>query len=189
MTARSSRSLALMAAAAATAAIAVGPASATEFLWSYSGDNGGPVTASGILDATPDGGGVYSVTSISGTRNGVAITGLTTYAGDDNLVYTTAPYVDYPGLAYLAGGSAFNVYYDTGTSNSYACGAIGYCEIGPGITGTSGLGPPVNSIGSITTFTLTAVPEASAWAMMLVGFAGLGLAGYRYRRAATPTVA
>ena len=54
MTARSSRSLARMAAAAALVA---GPASATEFLWSYSGDNGGPVTASGVLDARSDGSG------------------------------------------------------------------------------------------------------------------------------------
>ena len=184
MTARSSRSLALMAAAAATAAIAVGPASATEFLWSYSGDNGGAVNAIG---------GIYSVTSISGTRNGVAITGLTTYAGDDNLVYTAAAdlygvgaHVDYPGLAYLAGGSAFNVYYDTSLSDSYACGAIGYCEIGPGVTGTSGLAGP-DSIGPIASFTLTAVPEASTWAMMLMGFAGFGLAGYR--RAAMRTMA
>ena len=29
------------------------------------------------------------------------------------------------------------------------------------------------------TLTLTAVPEASTWAMLLVGFAGLGFAGYR----------
>jgi hypothetical protein len=32
----------------------------------------------------------------------------------------------------------------------------------------------------------TAVPEASTWAMMLIGFAGLGYAGYRRRRALAP---
>jgi hypothetical protein len=32
--------------------------------------------------------------------------------------------------------------------------------------------------------TLTAVPEASTWAMLLLGFAGLGFASYRVRRAA-----
>jgi PEP-CTERM motif len=31
----------------------------------------------------------------------------------------------------------------------------------------------------VGTFTLTAVPEASTWALMLIGFAGLGIAGYR----------
>lgn len=33
------------------------------------------------------------------------------------------------------------------------------------------------------TVNIEAVPEASTWAMMLAGFAGLGLAGYRLRRA------
>jgi hypothetical protein len=30
---------------------------------------------------------------------------------------------------------------------------------------------------------LTAVPELSTWALMLLGFAGLGFAGYRARKA------
>jgi hypothetical protein len=34
-------------------------------------------------------------------------------------------------------------------------------------------------------FSVTAVPEPSTWAMLLVGFAGLGLAGYRQRRKAS----
>jgi len=33
-----------------------------------------------------------------------------------------------------------------------------------------------------------AVPESSTWAMMLLGFAGLGLAVYRARAAATSNV-
>ena len=33
-----------------------------------------------------------------------------------------------------------------------------------------------------TNFTLTAIPEASTWAMMGLGFAGLAFAGYRTRR-------
>jgi hypothetical protein len=136
-----------------------------------------------MLDATPIGGGVYDVTSITGTRNGVAVTGLAVYAGEDNEVYTTPPYVDYPGLAYsVVGGSVFNVYYDTSTSDSYACGAAGYCEIGPGVAGTTGLGPPVDSIGPVATFTLTVVPEPASWAMIMLGFAALGFASYRASR-------
>jgi len=34
-----------------------------------------------------------------------------------------------------------------------------------------------------------AVPEASTWAMMLLGFAGLGYAGYRRARAGRATLA
>jgi hypothetical protein len=33
--------------------------------------------------------------------------------------------------------------------------------------------------GNPTGFYVEGVPEASTWAMMLIGFAGLGLAGYR----------
>jgi PEP-CTERM motif len=165
-------------------AFAACAAGATTFDWSYSGFNGGPVSASGTLEATADGGGVYAVTSISGTRNGVAITGLATYAGDDNLVYTTPPNVDYPGLAYAnTFGQVFNVYYDTSLTDDYACGQVGYCEIGPGTAGTTGLGPPADSIGPIASFTLTAVPEPSAWALMLIGLGAVGALARRRVRA------
>ena len=39
--------------------------------------------------------------------------------------------------------------------------------------------------GDLTVF---AVPEPSAWAMMLLGFAGLGYAGYRRARAGNAAV-
>ena len=178
--------LALAALAGAALLAPASGASAASFAWSYTGTHGYVVSGSGTLTATSLGGGAYAVTSISGTRNGTAITGLTDYAGDDNQVYTTFPSLDYPGLAFLAGGSAFNVYYDTtdgpaSSADSYACGFAGYCEIGPGVTGTSGLdGPdPINPIA----FTLTAIPEPATWALMLAGFGGLG-AALRRRRAA-----
>ena len=37
--------------------------------------------------------------------------------------------------------------------------------------------------------TLTAVPEASTWAMMFIGFAGLGVAGYRASQKRADTLA
>jgi hypothetical protein len=43
---------------------------------------------------------------------------------------------------------------------------------------------------SVTSLVLTtAVPEPSTWAMMLIGFAGLGFAAYRQKKAAAPAVA
>jgi hypothetical protein len=164
-------------AATAVALAALAPAAsafADSFAWSYTGLNGYVVNASGTLNATPTGGGAFQVTSISGTWNGIAIVGLTGYAGDDEMVYTGAPHVDYPGLAFLlANGTAINAYSDTSLVDSYACGAVGYCEIGPGVPGTSGLdGPdPIHQID----FSLTAVPEPGAWALMLLGFGAIAV--------------
>ncbi len=42
--------------------------------------------------------------------------------------------------------------------------------------------------GSDATLTFSAVPEASTWVMMLLGFAGLGFAGYRVSRRAANAV-
>lgn len=163
----------------ATAAVSGAPAArAAVFDWSYTGLHGYSVTASGTLDATPLGGDAYAVTAITGTRNGVAITGLTAYAVQDQTVYTGFPALDYFGLAFVnANGSAFNVFYDTSTTDPYSCGFVGYCEIGPGISGTSGLGPPHDPEGPID-FTLSgavpAVPEPTSLALLGTALAGLG---------------
>ena len=176
----------LAAATAAATLVSAAAASADTFDWSYTGTHGYAVTASGTLTATPLGGGVFAVTSIAGTRDGLAITGLTSYAGESNTVFSTDPHLDYPGLAFLVGGDAFNVYFDgtdgpAGQGDPYACGFAGYCEIGPGVAGTSGLdGPdPIHSID----FTLSpSVPEPATWALIVLGFGGLG-ATLRRRRA------
>ncbi len=48
----------------------------------------------------------------------------------------------------------------------------------------------VSEVGGGFGFTYnTSVPEPSTWAMMLLGFAGLGFAGYRRARAGHATVA
>jgi hypothetical protein len=161
-------------------------AAATTFNWSYTGAHGYVVAASGTLTATPLGGGAYAVTSMSGTRNGSAITGLTVYAGQDNEVFSPGPNLDYFGLAFLVGADAFNVYYDTSTSDPYQCGFAGYCEIGPGVPGTSGLDAP-DPIHPIA-FTLTAVPEPAVWAMMLLGFGVLGTTLRRRRAVAAARI-
>jgi PEP-CTERM motif len=160
---------------AALAALWTPTANAAAFLWSYTGLNGYSVSASGTLLATPLGGGTYQVTSISGSRNGTPITGLTTYAFEDQLVYLGFPQLDYPGLAFTdLSGNAFNAFYDTSTTDAYNCGFVGYCEIGPGVPGTSGLGPPRDPVNPIS-FTLTAVPEPATWTIILLGLALTGV--------------
>jgi hypothetical protein len=46
-------------------------------------------------------------------------------------------------------------------------------------------GPTGNTVESLGAATYTLIPEPSTWAMMLLGFAGLGFAGYRASRKTT----
>jgi hypothetical protein len=110
------------------------------FSWSYSGNNGGPVSASGSLTAllVQGSNGQYVVSAITGQRNGVTVTGL---AGGYQYVYTRGydlygveAEVDSNGLDYTAGGAGFNIYYYSSpqpNSGTLWCGRYGYCEVGP----------------------------------------------------------
>lgn len=60
-------------------------------------------------------------------------------------------------------------------------GGVPVFETAPGIFAATMVRNGPSDIGSSFTFTLVpgAVPEPSTWALMLLGFAGLGYAGYR----------
>jgi len=90
----------------------------------------------------------------------------------DNVFSPTQPYVDGLGVAFSAGGYLFTVYSQpTGpSSNAY------YLEANQ-VDYSGSLFSPGELIteGSIT----VAVPEPSTWAMMILGFAGVGFMAYR----------
>jgi hypothetical protein len=153
-------------------AAAVAPASAEVFDWSITGpapDLGGvPFPGSGTITATlTSSPGVWDIDTITGTVDGSAITGTSTFRGADNELFTNGfAFVSTVGIAFeTAAGQSVNIFSFFGQETPPTGNAYGEFA-SPG-----GFG--------VGTFTLTAVPEASTWAMMVIGFAGLGVAGYR----------
>src|SRR5512146_734145 len=88
-----------------------------------------PLTASGQLITTALGANVYSITDITGTYNGLAMSLIAAglYAGNDNRLYPAgfagAHYLDGLGFSFMAGGQPVNIYlgtnglYDTATGD------------------------------------------------------------------------
>ena len=171
----------------AAAMLAATSASAATFLFSYSGTNAtnGAFTATGTLTTTNtttlvNGRAAYTITGITGTRNGAAITGLVPAGTDfgglstDNYLYVAAPYLTLSGFGFsVAGtGNLFNPYYLGSAYQEYVRNAAGAdVQATPGITFTA---TPVTA----------AVPETATWAMMIAGFGMMGVA-LRTRRRST----
>ena len=125
-------------------------------------------TYSGNVQVTTDASG--HVTVITGTANGDAITGLSTYAAADNYFYSTPSYVSFNGLSFSTLANTFGI-------GNTGLGDYGITDILSNPSGACcGTHPLTLSV------TRAAVPEPAAWAMMLVGFGGIGLAMRRSRR-------
>jgi hypothetical protein len=93
--------------------IAVSSAQAATFDFSYSLPSGpGPnpisVTANGVFTTSAFNGTSYTVTGITGFRNGQAITGLLApgiFSGNDNLLFPSSPFVDNNGISFTVAGA------------------------------------------------------------------------------------
>jgi hypothetical protein len=153
--------------------------------WSLAGTD---ITASGTFTTsdTADGSGYYTITGITGSRNGVAITGLepanTAIPGDDpsnvvdDLVSLTGPQLTLNGFGFsLADGSYSNPYYDIyGTPPAYyevystpdASAAGGYDVVEPPVTFTA-----------VQVVPGTSIPEPGTLGLTLAGIAVLLAAG------------
>ncbi len=150
---------------------ALEPASAKVFDWSLTGpapDLGGvPFPGSGTIDASPTAStGVWMIDTMTGTVNGSEITGTSAFQGADNLLFTNGfAFVSTVGISFeTAAGQSVNIFSFFGQGTPPTGNAYGELSSSPG-----GFG--------VGTFTLTAVPEASTWTMMVVGFTGLAFAG------------
>ena len=135
--------------------------------WSYSGAG---VSASGTFTTNdaPDGAGFYQIVGITGTDNGVPITGLqptgTAIPGNepyavDNLVSAAEPHLTAHGFGFsLANGNYANPFFN---GSSY----FEYLSVPPYING-AGPERPVS-------FSAAIVPEPSTASLMLAGLVGI----------------
>lgn len=156
---------------AALLALASVPASAVTYTFTLSGaDYNGSGTIEAVGPGTPNDypcptcvtGLGLTVTGITGTINGAAITGvapLNSVAGNNNKIYGTAPYVDWGDLGIATADHLFNVF----NGDFYH---------------TPGTFIAVDNESSIllhpVSFTLAPVPEPGEWAMLGVGLAVAG---------------
>jgi hypothetical protein len=168
------------------------------FNWSYTG--AGLTVGSGTLTAIHDPGqalNTYLITSISGVANGRFIDSLSVFSSPDQLIYSepTGFVVDLLGISFSGpAGKAYNIGADTvlgGAFPGFSCG-FAYCLTGPGDPNDQNPSniqdpnnpnsPRIYPVVGLTDVTITladAVPETSTWAMMILGFAGIGFVAYR----------
>lgn len=150
------------------------------------------VTTNGVLN----GSGAYTITGVTGFRNGAAVTGLLPAGNNpsnpncgmspcwiltsDNLLFPTAPQLDTYGFTYtigggygVNGGDDINLYYTNGSyydltqsANAMNCDGQQQCSY---------LGTPVS-------VTMNEVPEPGTLALLSAGLAAFGFALARRKR-------
>jgi hypothetical protein len=157
------------------------PADAKLFTWTLTGPapglGGVPFPGGGTITATlTSSPGVWDITAITGTINGSWITGLNTFEGANNELFTNGyAFLSTSGLGFeTAASQMINIFSFYSQGSPPSGNAYGEISSNPSAFG-------------VGTFTATAVPELSTWAMMLTGFAGLAYAGYR-RASVRPAV-
>jgi hypothetical protein len=164
----------------ATALLAVGLASlvtsahADVFDFTISSKNGDVIGQFTTMGGPSEFIVVSATGSISG--NAISLLNLNTYGNNDNKLFEPAPYLDPAGVAFTAGGLDYNIFRNDTLASP---GVYSFCvsSAQPDCTNLEADHAPVAS------FTLTAaVPEPSTWAMMILGFAGIGAMTYRRRK-------
>jgi hypothetical protein len=147
--------------------IASVPAHAMTFDFSVKSVGAPGDIASGTITANLSSPGIYTLTGITGTFDGVTIKGLSSYANADNeLFYPAQPYVDFQGISFhTVSLGDINLFFNAG-----------YFEVKSSVdsVGYYFSGTPI-SIG------VAATPLPPAWTMMLIGLAGFGFIAFRRR--------
>jgi len=162
----------LAATAAATLGAAATSAQATVYYWSYmltdgQGAGSGTFTVAGALPSaiTAESG---AITSDPVLTTPATVVGVNYDDGSDKTLYATG------NTPFSFGGVTVTL--NTGGEINFYCSGGDNCAIQEGIAGNF-------SNNNNANFNVSAVPEPLAWTLMLVGFAGLGVALRNRRRA------
>jgi hypothetical protein len=148
-------------------------ASASIIFENYSFTGAG-ISGSGQLTLDDLGGTFDSITAITGMQTvgaaTEAITGLSLYAGADNRFFTASPHVDFAGYSFSTSTLGdFNIFLDPSGTMQLSS----HVDSG----GNASSGVPIR----LSFTSVGGVPEPASWALMILGFGGVG-ATLRKRR-------
>jgi hypothetical protein len=139
---------------------------------------GAGISASGTFTTDPLSGGSYQITSVTGLLNGqsMSLLPLGTYGGpSDNLLLASAPYVDFGGIAFAAGGKDYDLFGQSGTAF--------LCVVPPGqcLAAAPPYAYPAEFTWTDTTTGASNVPEPSASLLLSVGLGLVSVLGLKRR--------